>query len=54
MQIIKFAYSWIIMKTLEIREKYKKNIKGDHANLSTSQLLTIQYYQPWYQFNANT
>ena len=26
---------------------------GVHANLSTFQLLTILYYKPWYQFNAN-
>ena len=53
MQIIKFAYSRILMKTLEIRENCKK-IRGVQVNLSTFQLLTIQYYQPQYQFNANT
>ena len=39
-----------------IRNKRKivKNYGVEHANLSTSQLLTILYYQPWYQFNANT
>ena len=52
MQIIKFAYSWILMKILEIREKSWK-LRDVHANLSTFQLLTILYYKPWYQFNAN-
>ena len=53
MQIIKFAYSRILMKTLEIREKLLK-LRGVQVNLSTFQLLTILYYQPHYQFNANT
>ena len=41
------------MKILEIREN-RENKGGVHANLSTSQLLTILYYKPWYQFNAYT
>ena len=41
------------MKTLEIREKLLK-LRGVQVNLSTFQLLTILYYQPHYQFNANT
>ena len=53
MQIIKFAYSRILMKTLE-KEKNRKKLRDVQVNLSTFQLLTILYYQPQYQFNANT
>ena len=31
-----------------------KKLRGVQVNLSTFQLLTILYYQPQYQFNANT
>ena len=42
------------MKTLEIKEINKKNYGGVHAISSTSQLLTLLYYQSWNQLNANT
>ena len=43
-----------INESIRNKRKIVKNYGGVHANLSTSQLLTILYYQPWYQFNANT
>ena len=30
------------------KDKHRKKVGGEHAKLSTSQLLTIQYKQPWY------
>ena len=56
--MFRYAYYqiYIFMNINEnIRNKRKiGKIKGVYMQiLATSQLLTILYYQPWYQFNAN-
>ena len=43
-----------INENIKNKRKLEKNQRDVYANLSTFQLLTILYYQPWYQFNANT
>ena len=43
-----------INENIRNKRKNRENYGGVHANLSTSQLLTILYYKPWCQFNAST
>ena len=47
---MKFEFNW----PSGFRGEGELKLGGVHANLYTSQLLTILYYKPWYQFNANT
>ena len=42
-----------INENIRNKRKIVKIKGGVHAILSTSQLLTILNYKPWYQFNAN-
>ena len=57
MQIIKFESYCQICMLIGINENIRNERKtngGVQAKLSTSQLLTILYYQHWFVLNANT
>ena len=49
MQINLFSYPSMSMKTLEIRENFKKNYGGTPTKLIISQLPISLDYQTWYQ-----
>ena len=45
MEVIVFAYSLILMKTLEIKGENVENVRGVLTKLAISQLLGVLYYK---------
>ena len=51
---IKFEYSLLSMKTLEINENSQRNQGSVSTKLLISLLVIVKEYKPWYQINDKT